>query len=179
LAVTDWRLRRWRLCFLALSNAPRIFNVKSTPNSLFFSGFTDEFGNGRPQSSSVSPRGGYAGGSSAASTPQSSSGAPGEGGASSSGSADGANGPPGPAAPYGSAYGSPQLTNLSTSTGSLFGSTSSDLVSRMGGLVSPFGNVNPFALPTCSAQGYGGGVGVGVGGVGHNGAITPTLLGSK
>jgi len=34
-------------------------------------------------------------------------------------------------------------------------------------------------LPTCSAQGYGGGVGVGVGGVGHNGAITPTLLGSK
>jgi len=23
LAVTDWRLRRWRLWFLALSNAPR------------------------------------------------------------------------------------------------------------------------------------------------------------
>jgi len=25
LAVTDWRLRRWRLWFLALSNAPRLF----------------------------------------------------------------------------------------------------------------------------------------------------------
>jgi len=24
LAVTDWRLRRWRLWFLALSNAPRV-----------------------------------------------------------------------------------------------------------------------------------------------------------
>jgi len=26
LAVTDWRLRRWRLRFLALSNAPRFDN---------------------------------------------------------------------------------------------------------------------------------------------------------
>jgi len=25
-AVTDWRLRRWRLWFLALSNAPRDFH---------------------------------------------------------------------------------------------------------------------------------------------------------
>jgi len=29
LAVTDWRLRRWRLWFLALSNAPRIFLKKN------------------------------------------------------------------------------------------------------------------------------------------------------
>jgi len=28
LAVTDWRLRRWRLWFLALSNAPRLNALK-------------------------------------------------------------------------------------------------------------------------------------------------------
>jgi len=35
LAVTDWRLRRWRLWFLALSNAPQLVNgFKQLPQKL-------------------------------------------------------------------------------------------------------------------------------------------------
>jgi len=34
LAVTDWRLRRWRLWFLALSNAPHFGQAASKPAGL-------------------------------------------------------------------------------------------------------------------------------------------------
>ncbi|XP_034244073.1 transcription factor collier-like isoform X1 [Thrips palmi] len=110
----------------------------------------DDYGGGRAQSSSVSPRG-YA--SSATSTPQSSG--PSGGGGGGGGSYLAAEAAP--------AVPAPQLTNLS-SAGGLFSSSSSEIMSRMGSLVpSPFSNMNPFALPTCASQGYG----------------TPPLLGSK
>ncbi|XP_026471979.1 transcription factor collier [Ctenocephalides felis] len=86
----------------------------------------DEYG--RQQSSSVSPRGGYC---SSASTPHSSGG----------GSYGGAN-----------AYApAPNMSGLpgSPASAGIFNSTS-----RVGGLVGGFGSVNPFALSTCSSQGY-------------------------
>ncbi|XP_022906619.1 transcription factor collier isoform X1 [Onthophagus taurus] len=95
----------------------------------------------RAQSSSVSPRGG--GYCSSASTPHSSNG----GGSYGGGSTTNMNG-----------YGGATPTSTSQLSNMLPGSPSAGIFNstpRMGLVSSPFASMNPFALPTCNAQGYG------------------------